>query len=253
MFYLIGLGLDIDDLSEKAIRIISSCNEVYLECYTSSFPYSLKDLSTRLKKRLILCGREFIEEATTLIERAKEKDIALLIYGDPLIATTHISLIQEAKKKKIPFMVIHNISIINAITETGLEAYKFGKIASIPKWQENYKPTSFFDVIEDNLSIGAHTLLLLDINLSLKEAVSCILQTNTERESKLLNKKSLCIACSCLGTKHQKIIYTSLEKLSKLRLKKPISLIIPSKLHFIEEEFLKNFKYGQKKEWKKKK
>jgi len=237
MLYLIGLGLDKNDLSIKALKAIKLCKEVYLEYYTSIFPYSVRELEKVIGVKVVTADRDFVEEAHTLLKRAKNKNIALLVYGDPLIATTHISLIQEAKNMKVKVEIIHNISILNAITETGLEAYKFGKVTSIPKWKKNYKPVSFFDVLKENQKAKAHTLFLFDNDLSLAEAVSYLLQ----QDSKYFNKKTLCIACSCLGTKKQEIKYARAEKIAKVKMQKPLCLIVPAKLHFVEKEFLKRF------------
>lgn len=44
MLYLIGLGLDLNDLSLKAIEMIEKSKKVYIEAYTVGFPYSLKIL-----------------------------------------------------------------------------------------------------------------------------------------------------------------------------------------------------------------
>ena len=49
------------------------------------------------------------------------------------------------------------------------------------------------------------------------------------------------IICQSLGTKDSKIIYGKISKLKKIKIKKPFCIIIPSKLHFIEEEILKNY------------
>jgi diphthamide biosynthesis methyltransferase len=47
------------------------------------------------------------------------------------------------------------------------------------------------------------------------------------------------VLCSRLGTKDSKIFYKNIENLKKLNVKKPYCFIIPSKLHFLEEEILK--------------
>jgi diphthine synthase len=48
-------------------------------------------------------------ESEFLLGYAKDKDIALISGGDPLTATTHITLIIEARKQNIPVKVIHNL------------------------------------------------------------------------------------------------------------------------------------------------
>lgn len=239
MLYLIGLGLDKDDLSLKALNVIKKCKKIYLESYTTNFPYCKDELEKIIKRKIEKLERKDVEE-NFLDKYVKGKgDVALLIYGDPLIATTHISLILEAKKAGIGVKIFHGVSVYNAITETGLQIYKFGKTTSIPKWKENYKPSSFVDIIKENLSINAHTLLLVDIDLNFKDALNELKETTKNK----LNLGKI-IVCSKIGTKDSKIYYGKMEELEKLnekKIKKPFCFIIPSKLHFIEEEYLKNF------------
>lgn len=243
MLYLIGLGLDKEDISARALKAIKRCKEVFLEKYTCNFPYSDSELARALGKKAIAADRDFVENGTELLEKAKKKDIALLVYGDPLIATTHLALLHEARKKKVHTEVIHNVSVLNAITQTGLEAYKFGRVTSIPTWQENYQPSSFYDILKDNQKINAHTLFLLDIGLELEDAISYLVKVSTDRGEGAFTRKTMCIACSCLGTGKQKIKFATAERLARLKLQKPISLIVPARLHFVEEAYLKRFKF----------
>lgn len=48
-------------------------------------------------------------------------NIALLIVGDVFAATTHTDLYLRGIKQGIPIKIVHNISIINAISVTGLQ------------------------------------------------------------------------------------------------------------------------------------
>ncbi len=168
------------------------------------------------------------DKSSEFLERAKKKDIALLVYGDPLIATTHIALLKEAKKIQVKTEVIHNVSILNAIAQTGLSIYKFGKIASMPEWKQDYKPESFYETIKQNLSIQAHTLLLVDIPLSFKTAVE---QLRAVDKQNLLKEV---FVCSRIGTKEQKILKIDIKKGEKNEIKKPFCFIIPASLEFYE-------------------
>ncbi|UZE93976.1 MAG: diphthine synthase [Candidatus Pacearchaeota archaeon] len=235
MLYLIGLGLEKKDINIKALEIIKKCKKIYLEIYTTKLPYKKIDLEKVIKKKVIDAKRDLVE-SDFLIKEAKKQNIALLIYGDPLSATTHVSLMNEAKKAKVKIQIMHNTSIFNAISETGLHLYKFGKTVSIPKWKEHYEPMSFYQTIKENLNIEAHTLLLVDIDLSLKEA----LRELAEASNKELDNKTI-IICSQLGTKNQKIVNGKFKELVKKipRVKEPFCIIIPASLHFTEAEFLK--------------
>src|SRR3989344_5138084 len=162
MLYLIGLGLNEEGFSFEAFNAVKNSRKVYLESYTVEFPYNIELLEERLEKKVKKVDRSFVENGVeNLIREAKEINIALLIYGSPLMATTHISIIDECKKKRIPYRIVNGASILDAIGETGLSLYKFGKIASLPF----HEADSFIDLVKENLSINAHTLILVDIGM----------------------------------------------------------------------------------------
>ncbi|HLD54877.1 MAG TPA: diphthine synthase [Candidatus Nanoarchaeia archaeon] len=239
MLYLIGLGLNIEGISRFGFEILQRCKRVYLENYTVDFPYTIGELQEVIfqgkTKKLLLANREKVENLE-LIDEAKKMDVALLIYGSPLSATTHISLIEEAKRMKVKYKVIQAGSIFDAVAETGLQLYKFGKITSMPAWKKNFEPTSFMKIVEENMSINAHSLILIDIGLDFQNALEQ-LEISAKEYNITLNKL---IVCQTLGTKSQKIHYKEIEELKEYNgIKKPYCIIIPSKLHFIEEEMLK--------------
>src|SRR3989338_624607 len=166
MLYLIGLGLNEKGIPLRGIEIIEKCDRVYLENYTVDFPYEMKDISV---KDTIKLGRGDVE-SDRLINEAKKENVALLIYGAPLFATTHISLVLEARKAGISVKIINAGSIFDAVAETGLQLYKFGKISSMPEWKENYKP-DFLKYVKENQSINAHSLILIDVGMPVKKAL----------------------------------------------------------------------------------
>lgn len=231
MLYLIGTGLNENSLSLEALELIKNSDEVYLENYTVNFPYDAKILEEKIGKKIKELSREKVE-SEELIKNAKEKNVSLLVYGDALSATTHSELILSCKKNKIPFKIIHNASVLTAIAETGLQLYKFGKTASMPTWKENWKPDSFIEILKQNLSIEAHTLILIDISLSIENAKN---QLKESLKNHNLDIDKI-IVCSELGNK-SKIIYDKLENISD-EIKSPYCFIVPAKLHFLEEEFL---------------
>ncbi len=233
-FYLVGLGLDLESISLEAKKSLESCDEIYLESYTVDFPYGLKELEKSIGKKFDVLKREKTEDESILKE-AKKSDIALLIYGDPFSATTHTQLILSCKKKKIPFKIYHNASIINSIGETGLSLYKFGKISSMPTWTDKYKPSSFMDYIKENQSIRAHSLLLVDIGLDFSSAVKQLSEASREKNINL----DKILVVSSIGTEKKKFFYENLKNLKDLRdVQKPFCFIIPSEMHFLEKEAL---------------
>ncbi len=236
MLFISGLGLDEKGISQRGLEAVKKCRKIYLENYTVNFPYPLNNLEKNIGKKIIPAGREFVE-GDNLIKEAKKENICLLVYGSPLTATTHISLIQEAEKKKVKYEIIYSASVIDAVAETGLQVYKFGKIASMPKWSENFRPASFIEIIKKKKKINAHSLILIDIGLELKEALE-----ELEESGKGKIKLKKIAICSGLGTKDRKIVYRDIKNLKNVRIKKPYCIILPSKLHFMEEEVLKKFR-----------
>ncbi|MCL5018539.1 MAG: diphthine synthase [Candidatus Pacearchaeota archaeon] len=237
MLYLIGLGLNEKGISLEGIEVLKKCKKVYLENYTVDFPYSSEKLEKIIDKKIIPADRNFVEDMKVLLDESKKENVALLVYGSPLTATTHISLIEEARKKNIGCEIIYGASIFDAIAETGLQIYKFGKITSMPKWGKNYEPTSFLKIVKENQKINSHSLILIDIGLDLKDAISELEESAKKEKLKFEN----IVVCSRFGTKDSKIFYGGVNRLKKIEIKKPYCMIIPGKLHFIEEEVLKNF------------
>src|SRR3989344_689853 len=131
MLYLIGLGLNERGISKEGLLALEKCKKVYLEGYTIDFPYKIDELKLG-KNKIITLGRNEVE-SERLIKEAKSVNIALLVYGSPLFATTHISLILDAEKSGVRTKTIYSASVFDALAETGLQLYKFGKIASMPK------------------------------------------------------------------------------------------------------------------------
>ena len=241
MLYLIGLGLNAYGISKEGLDIVKKCKRIYLENYTVDFPYSIKELEEIIGKKIISADREKVE-SLEIVDEAKKMDVALLIYGSPLTATTHISLIQEAKALEIKYKIVYSASIIDAVAETGLQLYKFGKIASMPKWnpEENFAPESFMEIIQQNASMKAHSLILCDIGLDFQEAVSQLKKSVENCKFELKEKKI--VVCQSLGTRRSKIFYKNFEELAELEdIQKPFSIIIPSKLHFLEKEMLEEY------------
>ena len=231
-FYLIGLGLNLKSATTEALEVIEESDKIYLENYTVDFPYTLKELENQLKRKIISLKRESVEDES-IINESKKQDIALLVYGNPLSATTHISLIIKCKKENIPYKIIHSESILTAIAESGLQLYKFGKTASMPKFQKSFEPDSWFDIILENQKIKAHTLLLTDIELSSKDAISQLKKISEKRNTSI----EKIIICSQVGH-NTKIYYNTLKNLDKKQIPLPFCIIIPSELHFIEQEAL---------------
>lgn len=241
MLYIIGLGLNEKGISLEGLEALDGCEKVYLEGYTVDFPYSIKNLEKVLGKSIAKIERKDVE-SDFLIKEAKNKDVALLVYGSPLFATTHLSLLEDARKAKVKTRVIFSAGVFDAISLSGLQLYKFGKITSMPDWKDKGRSESFMDVLKNNQSINAHSLILCDIGLSFGRAIAQLEEAAKNKNIKL----EKIVVCSQLGTSKSIIFCDNLENLKrkskKIKVGLPFCLIIPSNdLHFMEKEALENF------------
>ncbi|VVC91499.1 unnamed protein product [Leptidea sinapis] len=192
----VGLGLgDAKDITVRGLEIVKKCNKVLLEAYTS----------------ILTVGHEVLEAIHT--------EVALLVYGDPLDATTHTDMLLRAKKLGVETKIIHNLSIMNRVSCCGLKFFDFGNIVSIPLWTETWKPSSFFYKIVDNFSRNLHSFCVLDITQS-----------------------TLVVALSHVAADNKKIIARSLGEMQNYNGPTVQSLVIPAPiLHPRERAYIRYY------------
>lgn len=241
MLYLIGLGLsDENDLSLRALAALKKCMNVYCEFYTNKWLGDMKKLEDMTGKKITVLKRTDVE-SDRLIDESKHSDVALLVPGDPLAATTHIQFLIDAKSKSANVQIIHSSSIYTAIAETGLQLYKFGRTTTLAFIEKSFKPSSPYEFILENRKAGLHTLILLDIKdtsyMTIKDGVEVLL------ESGFLDGETKIVACCQLGSGKQRIRYGSMKDLAgdTSLTGTPAVIILPGRLHFKEEEALKMY------------
>lgn len=244
MLYLISLGLfDEKDMSLRALEAAKKCSKLYAEFYTARMQTDTRKLSELAGKEVIELKRRDIEEdSLKIINQAKSMDIGILVGGDALSATTHISLLLEAKKAGIKAKTIHGSSIFSAIAETGLQLYKFGATTSLVKPAGKYFPNSFYDVIIKNKKIGLHTLVLLDIGMSARDGLEVLLEIEKKRKGKIAAPPTKLVAASKIGSENSIMKYDTIENLlvNESLTAYPAALVFPGELHFLEKEFLES-------------
>lgn len=240
MLYLIGLGLfDERDISVKGLEIAKKCRYVYIEFYTSSIKTNLEKLSKLIGKQVIELTREEVEIEMPFLKHAKKHNVAILIPGDPLNATTHKEILQEAKKRKIKSRVIHSSSIISAASESGLSSYRLGRVISIPWPQEGFRPTGFYEIIQSNLKNNLHTIILLDTEPPMKvgDAIEILFDIEKQKKGKIFLNSTKIIALCALGSEKSKIIYDSMKNLKNKKINiLPQAMILPARLFEYEKE-----------------
>jgi len=246
--YLIGLGLGSQkDITLRGLELVKVADIVYLENYTSLLSCTKEDLEELYGKKILLANREFSEKSEEkIVEQAINQKVAFLVIGDPFSATTHIELFRLAKEKNVVVEVVHNASILTAIGMTGLQLYKFGRITSIPFLEDVPHLETPYKVIQQNQYLDLHTLLLLDLNplknkfMTIPQAIEILEKIEDKIKENIIKKNMLIVGCARLGTENFMIKAGTLDEIKKIDFgKPPHCLIIPSKLHFMEEEMLK--------------
>lgn len=263
---MISLGLgNKEDITISGLNAVKQCSAVFLENYTAIMNCSIKELEEFYQKKIILATRELVEkESDKILEPAKSENVAFLVVGDVFGATTHTDLFLRAKEQNIEIKIYHNASIMNAIGETGLELYKFGKTTSIVFDDNNWLPETPYNSIKENLERGLHTLCLLDIKvaepspenirkginkpepsrfMTIQKAIEILKKIEEKQAEKIISDETLAIGIARIGAENQIIKSGTLKELAKVDFGKEMhSLIIPGKLHEIEEQMISTHK-----------
>ncbi len=233
MLHLVGLGLDDGEVTEKGLEAIESAEKVFAEFYTNTETVDLSRLEEKTNSEVEKLSREEVEQEDKIVKEGKKSEVAFLVSGDALTATTHYDIKHRADKENIETEVIHAPSIFTSIAETGLNVYKFGRTVTLP---EEGEPESVMKYIEKNGSIGLHSLILLDINLEADKAAGKILDMKpelSERETVVLERANL---------DNQKISKKTLKEVSSSEFgEPPHCLILSGDKSHKEEEFVANF------------
>ncbi|KAI9218655.1 diphthine synthase [Blastocladiella britannica] len=266
MLYIIGLGLgDEKDITLRGLEAIKTCERVHLEAYTSILPgIDISRLEELYGKKITLAHRETVEsEADSILANADKVNVAFLVVGDPFGATTHTDLILRAREQEIPYEVIHNASIMNAIGCTGMQLYSFGITVSMVFFLDNWRPDSWYDRVKQNRDLGLHTLVLLDIKvreqsyenmargrlvyeppryMTVNQAVEQMLEIEEKRDEKVYSPNTIAIGVARVGTRHQIIKSGTMQELLDADFGEPLhSLILPAKMHDLERDYARMF------------
>mgnify|MGYP000465733320 CR=1 FL=1 len=243
--YLVGIGLGEKGISVKGLEIARKSDMVLLDSYTNVIDENkVKTLSGLIGKEVRLADRTSLEEnIDPLIEESKKKRICILVPGDPLLGTTHISIVVRARELGVKCEVIPGASIFSSIGLTGLSPYKFGRTVTIPHLEKSFKPRSFYYQIKLNKDVGLHTLVLLDTErggMSPSVAVTILDEIENEERLGVVSNSDLIFVLSRIGEENQHICLDRLESvISKEFGPPPHSLVLPGKIDEVEREMIK--------------
>ena len=293
VLYMIGLGLgDADDITVKGLKIVQSADLVFLEAYTSvlldhaagttSPPLSddpqssssMDDTAVQLQQAyqcvpITVADRDLVEQEAEarILEPARTQNVAFLVVGDPVCATTHTDLWLRCQQLGIPVQTIHNASIMGAVGSCGLQLYNFGQTVSIPFFDDHWRPVSFYPKIQYNRRGGMHTLCLLDIKvkepdfeamkkgktkylpprfMTMAQAAAQLMEAEERCHEQAYDPaKTLCVGLARMGQASQKIVAGTLNEIKDYAdaAGGPLhSLIVTGgNLHDLEVDFLKSF------------
>ncbi len=244
MFYIIGIGLNVNQITKEGLDAISSCKEIYIDNYTNIFSESkVEELEKIINKKIILLKRSELETEQKFIK----DNSALLVIGNPFSATTHFTLLKDAKEKGIDTQVIPGISIFSYKGYIGLYEYKFGRTISIVYPEANFKPTSFYNTLVDNISIGAHTMCLLDIKtdqnrfMTIQDAGTIL--DEIDKQEKNILKDRYCVALCGMGGSKQEIVSFKFCDYNKINIDKfPQTLIVCGDINEVERDGINEYR-----------
>lgn len=248
MLYFAGIGISgANSISIELKDLLASCDIAYLEQFTS--PISDEELEKiremTLRGEFKIAKRWFVEDGNEILQKAKEKIVVLLSYGDPFIATTHIELRTRAIQEKINTKSIHGASAITAMVgECGLHYYKVGRITTI--MEEERLLSNQYYILYKNLIEGNHTILLLEYNqdsgffLSPHKALEKMIETERAEKRKVITNDSFVIVASRIGFEDQAITAGKISSMMDHDFgAPPHTIVVPGRLHFTEVDAIK--------------
>lgn len=245
MLSLIGLGLTPKQLTLEALHTIQTCTHVYVETYTSKYAHGeIGALEQMIGKKITPLNRRDVEESyARFLDEAANGHVGLLIFGNPLTATTHVTLLEAAKEKGVNTQIIPGISVFNYRGMSGLDEYRFGRTTTFVFPHEGHEPLSTFDMIVQNKKTGLHTHCLFDLHpekqrfMSVDEAIGFLERAAGAREVSVHNW--IAVGLAGLGNPLQKIRAGHLSELKKEKWNVfPQSLIVCGELTDYEREAL---------------
>jgi len=250
MLWFVGTGIDgYRGLTIAALEVLRKCEIVYVERFTSALSETdIQGLSSLLEMHIEPVQRWFVEDGRDIIEAARTKDVALVTYGDPLIATTHSELRSRAARNSVKTAVLHSASgIASTIGETGLHVYKFGKMVTM--MSEFQSAITVYNTVFQNLLEGSHTLILTEYSynddgkapffLNPSSVFRMLLDAESTHKHQIFSDDTFAVVASRVGMKDQKIISGSIRSLKGLEFGMgPHSVVITGTLHFTEIQAL---------------
>ena len=245
MLWFVGLGVS-GRISADVADVLGSSDHVYLEQFTSPVgEHTVSAIQEITKGRLSVAKRWQVEDGSEILKNAKDGRVALVSYGDPMIATTHAELMTRAVSEGIRTHMIHGASAVTAtVGECGMHYYKVGRVATIMNDAKSVG-TPYY-VIHRNLVEGNHTVLLLEYNheegffLGPGDALALLVGEEAGQRRNVIRPDTFAVVASRVGTPEAAITGGQISHLAERDFGgPPHSIIIPGRMHFTESDALR--------------
>ncbi|HJU33952.1 MAG TPA: diphthine synthase [Nitrososphaera sp.] len=250
MLWFVGTGIDgYRGLSIAALDVLRKCEIVYIERFTSALSEAdIQGINSLLGLQTKPVQRWFVEDGKDIIEAARTKDVALVTYGDPLIATTHSELRSRAARNSVKTAILHSASgISSTIGESGLHAYKFGRMVTM--MSELHSAVTVYNTLFQNLLVGNHTLILTEYSyndeskkpffLDPPSVFEMLLDAERTQKHHIFSEDTFAVVASRVGVQDQEITSGKVKSLMKVQFGiGPHSVIVTGALHFTETQAL---------------
>lgn len=230
-----------DSLTAEETLFLKSSKYILVDAYTSpNFMGKFED------KEVITLERERLENYNWIFNL--DGDVSIVSSGDIFSATTHFNIYSEAVRRGVMVKVFHNASIFpTAATRIGLHVYKIGPPVSLPRFTDAFRPYSPYCKVIRNIREGLHTIILLDTNppMRLKEALDELYEMEKAKGGNVIVEEKEIVIISNLGRKGEIILFGKIKDLYSYDPEPPITIVIPSELHFTEMENLGLFRINK--------
>lgn len=235
-------------VSAAALSALRASGAAFADDYTAALPAdTLAALEQTRSAPIVRLGRARLEAGDEIIHASRAPcGAVLLVVGDPMAATTHVSLRLRALREGLPVRLIFAPSIMHtAFSEAGLQHYKAGRIVSVPFRAKGFEPTSALAAIAANRQAGVHTLVLLDIKveegrlMTASEGIHELIEMARRDGSAAFPASTLVVAVARAGESDCLVRAGAASRVATLDLGPPMHcLIVPAALHFEEREAL---------------
>lgn len=222
---------------------------IYADVYTSiSCDLNIQTLREISGKTVFPATREILEMKEKEIYSQLDQGIKIAIatIGDPMIATTHVSLAAGAKRRGHRVIVVPGVSVhCYMISKSMLSSYKFGKSVTVtfPYLEKlDYTP---YNVIKENRERGLHTLVYLDLKetgvMTADLAIGLLRRMEENKKEGVITEDDIVVIGERLGCQEERIKALKVREVSAEKFGNPPHIIIiPARnLYEMEIEGLK--------------